>query len=115
MAVTAPTDYPDDFTKSIAITSSIYTDADTHIEVVTFGRGGDSQSLLFAMMVEAAKRGTQPLHFLASATPASASGAESGADPRLVAPHDHPARDAVERELDAAEGQASPSRAARWC
>lgn len=67
MAVTAPTDYPDDFTRSIAITSSIHTDSDTHIEVVTWGRGGDSQSLLFAMMVQAAKRGTQPLHFLASA------------------------------------------------
>ena len=67
MAVTAPPDYPDDFTRSIAITSSIHTDPDTHIEVVTWGRGGDTQSLLFAMMVQAAKRGTQPLHFLASA------------------------------------------------
>jgi cholesterol oxidase len=67
MAVTAPTDYPDDFTNSLAITSSIYTDSHTHIEVVTWGRGGDTQSLLFAMMVQAAKRGTQPLHFLASA------------------------------------------------
>ncbi len=67
MAVTAPADYPDDFTNSIAITSSVYTDEHTHIEVVTWGRGGDTQSLLFAMMVQAAKRGTQPLHFLASA------------------------------------------------
>jgi cholesterol oxidase len=67
MRVTAPEGYPDDFTKSIAITSSIYTDAETHIEVVTFGRGADSQSLLFAMMVEAGKRGMQPLHFLAAA------------------------------------------------
>jgi cholesterol oxidase len=67
MAVTAPKDYPGDFTQSIAITSSIHPDAETHIEVVTWGRGGDTQSLLFAMMVQAAKRGTQPLHFLASA------------------------------------------------
>jgi cholesterol oxidase len=64
MAVTAPPDDPRDFTKSIAITSSIYTDADTHIEVVTYGAGGDSQSLLFNMMVEAGKRGTKPLFFL---------------------------------------------------
>jgi cholesterol oxidase len=67
MAVTAPKDDPRDFTHSIAITSSIYTDKDTHIEVVTYGRGGDSQSLLFNMMVHAGSRGTQPLQFLLSA------------------------------------------------
>jgi cholesterol oxidase len=67
MAVTAPKDYPDDFTRSIAITSSIYTDANTHIEVVTYGRGGDTQSMLFNLMVEAGKRGTRPLHFLLAA------------------------------------------------
>jgi cholesterol oxidase len=66
-AVTAPKDDPRDFTKSVSITSSIYTDADTHIEVVTYGRGGDSQSLLFSMMVHAGRRGTQPLVFLANA------------------------------------------------
>jgi cholesterol oxidase len=63
MAVTAAKDDPRDFTKSVAITSSIYTDKDTHIEVVTYGRGGDSQSLLFNMMVHAGSRGTQPLQF----------------------------------------------------
>jgi cholesterol oxidase len=63
MAVTAAKDDPRDFTKSVAITSSIYTDSDTHIEVVTYGRGGDSQSLLFNMMVHAGSRGTQPLQF----------------------------------------------------
>ncbi len=63
MAVTADKHDPRDFTKSIAITSSIYTDKDTHIEVVTYGRGGDSQSLLFNMMVHAGSRGTQPLQF----------------------------------------------------
>ncbi len=67
MAVTAPKDDPRDFTKSVSITSSIYTDPDTHIEVVTYGAGGDSQSLLFNMMVQAGRRGTQPLEFLASA------------------------------------------------
>ena len=39
MAVTAPADYPDDFTRSIAISSSVSTDSNTHIEVVTWGRG----------------------------------------------------------------------------
>jgi cholesterol oxidase len=65
--VMAPKDYPDDFTHSIAITSSVYTDKDTHIECVTYGRGADSQSWLQTMLVEAGRRGTQPLQFLASA------------------------------------------------
>jgi cholesterol oxidase len=63
MAVSAPASDTRNFADSIAITSSIHTDADTHIEVVTYGEGGDSQSLLFNMMVEARSRGTQPLHF----------------------------------------------------
>jgi cholesterol oxidase len=67
MAVTAPEDHPDDFTRSIAITSSIYTDPDTHIEVVTYGGGGDTQSLLFNLMVQAGRRGTRPLHFALAA------------------------------------------------
>jgi cholesterol oxidase len=67
MAVTAPKGDQRDFTRAIAITSSIYTDANTHIEVVTYGRGGDSQSLLFNMMVQAKARGVQPLAFLLSA------------------------------------------------
>ena len=65
--VIAPKDYADDFTKSIAITSSVYTDKDTHVEVVTYGRGADSQSWLQTMLVEAGRRGIQPLQFLASA------------------------------------------------
>ncbi|MGX9670442.1 GMC oxidoreductase [Mycobacterium sp. HM-7] len=67
LTVMAPEDYPDDFTHSIAITSSIYPDPRTHIEVVTYGNAGDSQSLLFNLMVEAGKRGTRPFHFLAAA------------------------------------------------
>jgi len=63
LAVTAPDDTRD-FTKGVAITSSIYPDPDTHIEPVTYGRGADSQSLLFALMTEAGGRGTQPLHLL---------------------------------------------------
>jgi len=65
LAVTAPDD-ANDFTRGVAITSSIYPDPDTHIEPVTYGSAGDSQSLLFTLMCEAGKRGTQPLHFLAN-------------------------------------------------
>src|SRR6266540_6043044 len=42
-AVTAPDD-AHDFSRSVAITSSIYPDPDTHIEVVTYGRAGDAMS-----------------------------------------------------------------------
>jgi cholesterol oxidase len=63
LAVTAPDDARD-FTKGVAITSSIYPDPDTHIEPVTYGKGGDSQSLLYTLMTEAGRRGTQPWHLL---------------------------------------------------
>ena len=61
LAVTAPDDQRD-FSDGVAITSSIYPDPDTHIEPVTYGRHADSQSLLFALLTEAGRRGTQPLH-----------------------------------------------------
>jgi len=64
MSVLAPQASGFDFSESVAITSSIHTDAATHIEVVTYGNGGDSQSLLATVMVEAGRRGTKPLHFL---------------------------------------------------
>jgi cholesterol oxidase len=66
LAVTLPEDDPRDFTDSVAITSSIYTDPDTHVEVVTYGRHADSQSLLFHMMVERGGRRTRWLYFLAA-------------------------------------------------
>ena len=49
MGVTAPDDARD-FARSIAITSSIYPDPDTHIEVVTYGRAGDALSGLQTLM-----------------------------------------------------------------
>jgi cholesterol oxidase len=64
ISVTAPADSEWDFSESVAITSSIYTDPDTHIEVVTYGPGGDSQGLLRQLMVTAGRRGTRPLHLL---------------------------------------------------
>lgn len=48
-AVTAPDD-SHDFAKSIAITSSIYPDPDTHVEVVTYGSAGDSMSGLYTFL-----------------------------------------------------------------
>jgi cholesterol oxidase len=63
ISVCAPEGSGYDFSDSVAITSSIYTDSDTHIEVVTYGQGGDSQSMLRQLMVTAGRRGTKPLHF----------------------------------------------------
>jgi cholesterol oxidase len=63
LAVTAPDDARD-FTSGVAITSSIYPDPDTHIEPVTYGKGADSQSLLYTLMTEAGKRGNQPIHLI---------------------------------------------------
>jgi cholesterol oxidase len=63
LAVTAPDDARD-FTRGVAITSSIYPDPDTHIEPVTYGKGADSQSLLYTLMTEAGRRGNQPLHLI---------------------------------------------------
>jgi cholesterol oxidase len=63
LAVTAPDDTRD-FTDGVAITSSIYPDPDTHIEPVTYGKGADSQSLLYTLMTEAGRRGNQPIHLI---------------------------------------------------
>jgi cholesterol oxidase len=62
-AVTAKDD-DHDFTKSVAITSSIYPDPDTHIEVVTYGRGGDLISRLFTPMTGEGTRVTRPLKWI---------------------------------------------------
>jgi cholesterol oxidase len=62
-AVTAP-DESRDFAKSIAITSSIYPDPDTHVEVVTYGRGGDLMSRLFTAATGPGTRVTRPLKWI---------------------------------------------------
>ncbi len=66
LAVTVPKDYPEDLTKRVAITSSIYPDADTHIETVTYGNDGDSMSALYTLMVGDGSRVTRPLKLLAT-------------------------------------------------
>jgi cholesterol oxidase len=62
-AVTSPDDSRD-FAKSVAITSSIYPDPDTHIEVVTYGEGADSLSMLYTLMTGDGTRLTRPLMWI---------------------------------------------------
>ncbi len=62
-AVTVPSgEY--DFSRSIAITSSIYPDPDTHIEVVTYGEGGSIISRLFTIATGNGTRLTRPVKWL---------------------------------------------------
>jgi cholesterol oxidase len=63
LAVTAK-DEAVDFTRRVAITSSIYPDPDTHIETVTYGGGGSAMSLLFTVLTGPGTRITRPLRFL---------------------------------------------------
>jgi len=65
LAVTVPEDYPEDLTKRVAITSSIYPDPHTHIETVTYGKAGDSISTLYTLLVGDGTRVTRPLKLLA--------------------------------------------------
>jgi cholesterol oxidase len=54
-----------DFSRSVAITSSIYPDPDTHIEVVTYGEAGDVMSNTFTAMAGPGTKLTRPLKWLA--------------------------------------------------
>jgi cholesterol oxidase len=65
LTVTVPEDYPDDLIKRVAITSSIYPDANTHIETVTYGDDGDSMRLLYTLLTGDGTRLTRPLKLLA--------------------------------------------------
>jgi len=64
LAVTVPDDYPDDLTRRVAITSSIYPDPHTHIETVTYGHAGDSMAVLYTLLVGNGSRVTRPLKLL---------------------------------------------------
>ncbi len=63
LAVTAPDDSVD-YTKRVAISGSIYPDADTHIETVSYGHAGDSMSLLHTLLIGDGTKLTRPLKFL---------------------------------------------------
>jgi cholesterol oxidase len=64
LAVTVPEDFPQDLTRRVAITSSIYPDPHTHIETVTYGHAGDSMSTLYTLLVADGTRVTRPLKLL---------------------------------------------------
>src|SRR5271170_2439194 len=64
LAVTVPEDYPENLIKRVAITSSIYPDASTHIETVTYGDDGDSMHRLNTLLVGDGTRVTRPLKLL---------------------------------------------------
>ncbi|MDP2712403.1 MAG: GMC family oxidoreductase [Solirubrobacteraceae bacterium] len=65
LAVTAPDDSVD-YTKRVAISGSIYPDANTHIETVSYGHAGDSMSLLHTLLVGDGTKVTRPLKLLAA-------------------------------------------------
>jgi cholesterol oxidase len=64
LAVTVPEDYPEDLTRRVAITSSIYPDAHTHIETVTYGYAGDSMNTLYTLLVGDGTKMTRPFKLL---------------------------------------------------
>lgn len=65
LAVTAPDDDVD-YTKRIAITSSVYPDANTHIETVIYGDKGGAIKGLYTLLVGDGSRVTRPLKLLAT-------------------------------------------------
>ena len=65
LAVTAKHSGQDYANDTIAITSSIYPTADTHIETFTYGRGADVMSAMMTMLTPGGGRITRPLKLLA--------------------------------------------------
>ena len=111
LAVTLPPDAPD-IQKRVAITGSIYPDPDTHIETVVYGDAADSMSSLYTVLVGDGTRVTRPLKLLGAAARAPGHVPEAAQPARLVAPHDHRARDADARQRDRAAGAADAARRA---
>jgi cholesterol oxidase len=64
LTVTVPEDQAHDFTKRVAITSSIYPDPHTHIETVSYGEDGDSMRMFYTLLVGDGTRLTRPLKLL---------------------------------------------------
>jgi cholesterol oxidase len=63
LAVTAPDDGVD-YTRRVAITSSVYPDPDTHIETVVYGHEGGAIKSLYTLLVGDGTRVTRPLKLL---------------------------------------------------
>ncbi|HYF24681.1 MAG TPA: GMC family oxidoreductase [Baekduia sp.] len=64
LAVTLPEDASERLTERVAITSSIYPDATTHIETVVYGEAGGAMRGLFTLLVGDGTRVTRPLKWL---------------------------------------------------
>jgi cholesterol oxidase len=65
LAVTVPDGGPD-LTKRVAISSSVYPDADTHIETVTYGGAGGAMQMLHTVLVGDGTRVTRPIKLLSA-------------------------------------------------
>jgi cholesterol oxidase len=63
LAVTLPDDEIEPW-NTVAISASIHTDADTHIEIVTYGKGGDFMSSLTTLLTGEGTRLERPLLWL---------------------------------------------------
>ena len=62
-AVTTPDDRG--WGRSVSITSSVHPTADSHVEAVTYGRGGNTMGLMFTLLTGDGTRITRPLKLLA--------------------------------------------------
>ena len=65
LAVTLPRELAG-MNRRVAISGSIYPDANTHIETVTYGEAGNSMGLLYTLLVGDGTRVTRPLKLLAA-------------------------------------------------
>ena len=65
LTVTVPQEQAANFTKRVAISSSIYPDPNTHIETVSYGEDGDSMRMFYTLLVGDGTRVTRPLKLLA--------------------------------------------------
>ncbi len=66
LTVTLPEGRIGDQTRRVAITSSIYPDAHTHIETCHYGDDGDSMGMLYTVLVGDGTKVTRPLKWLAA-------------------------------------------------
>lgn len=110
-AQTTPRRYgrPVDFTKGVAITSSIHPDENTHIEPVRYGKGSNAMGFLSIIQVPGAGRG--PRWLRAGATRSSTRGLRPVAEqPEVVGAHHHRPGDAVAGQLDHRVAQAEGRR-----
>ncbi len=110
LTVTVPEEQAGNFTKRVAITSSIYPDPHTHIETVSYGEDGDSMRLFYTLLVGDGTRLTRPLKLLAQILLHPRRFAQGAVRQALVAAHDHPARDADARQRDRAAPPPGPVR-----